>query len=65
MGLSGAYARPTDHKVTLAGLPAANAIARGHFIAPPGYYYLFVVTTPRGSPPVRVWSVAKFVKVRP
>ena len=50
--------------VTLAALP--SQAQGGHFIAPPGYYFLFVVTTPRGNPSlplVRVPSVAKFVHI--
>ncbi len=35
----------------------------GHFVVPPGWYYLFVVTTPRGNPLVRVPSVARFVHI--
>ncbi len=49
------------NRITLAPLP--SQAQGGHFIAPPGYYYLFVVTTPRGSPQVRVPSVARFVRI--
>ena len=51
-------------RITLAPLP--SQAQRGHFIAPPGYYFLFVVTTLRGNPAlplVRVPSVAKFVHI--
>jgi hypothetical protein len=51
-----------NNQVTLAALPGVPQDA-GACIAPPGFYYLFVVTTPRGTPPVRVPSVASFVQV--
>ncbi len=49
------------NRITLAPLP--SQAQGGHFIAPPGYYYLFVVTTPRGNPLGRVPSVALFVRI--
>ena len=50
-------------EITFAGLPPNDATNRGHFLAPPGYYMLFIVRKPTGSPLVRVPSVARFVQV--
>jgi galactose oxidase len=49
------------NEITLASLP--SQAQGGHYIAPPGYYFLFIVTTPRGNPLVRVPSVARFVRI--
>jgi len=47
--------------ISLATLP--SMAQGGHFIAPPGLYLLFVVTTLRGNPLVRVPSVSRFVRI--
>ena len=52
-------------RITLAALP--THAQNGHFMAPPGYYMLFLVRRPTsafpGYPLVRVPSIAAFVKV--
>ena len=53
----------SGNTVTFAPLP--STAARGHFLAPPGYYMLFVLRRIEGeqAPQVRVPSVAKFVQI--
>jgi hypothetical protein len=54
--------RPQPDEIRLAALP--TVLNRGHFLAPPGWYMLFIVRKPTGNPPMRVPSIARFVQVQ-
>jgi hypothetical protein len=58
----------SSNQVRFRGIPAKNetdpSLPHGDFIAPPGWYMLFIVSTPQGTNGNRIPSIAPFVKVQ-
>jgi hypothetical protein len=64
----GVRSTPAENRVVFRGLPAhssTSSTACGDYVAPPGYYLLFVVSKPQGVNGRRVPSIARYVKVQP